>query len=86
MTDKTLRIEVRLGEPYWREIGRKSLEFELAPGASVANLLEAVERRYPELLRGDLPPTVFLDDELADPGTPLAKGARVSLLWAAAGG
>lgn len=81
-----MRVTLRLGEPYWREVGARRLEFDLAAGTTVADLLQAVEGRFPDLLRGDLPPTIFLNDDLAGPKTPLAEASTVMLVWSAAGG
>ena len=79
-------IHVRLGEPYWREAGEHRVDFDLGPQATVQQLLEAIEQRFPALLQADIPPTVFLGEAVVEASAPLADGAAVTLLWAVAGG
>jgi molybdopterin converting factor small subunit len=85
-----MNVTVQLSEPLWREVGAKELTLVIPAGSTVADLEEILSRRYPEvtdyLVGGDLPPTVFLGDELAADDTPLTEGARVTFVWAAAGG
>lgn len=80
-----MRITVRMGEPYRRKAGRE-VELELNGEATVADLLEAIEARFPGLLEGDVPPTVLLDERVVDPQEPLHHGAAPTLVWALSGG
>lgn len=81
-----MHLTVRLGEPYWRQAGLREADFDLSPGATVRDLLGAVEARFPSLLQGDVPPTVFIDDRVVENGEPLRDGAAATLVWAIAGG
>lgn len=83
-------VVVRLGEPLWRAVQSKEVPVELPQGATVRELLARVRERYPtldEVMRqSDLPPTVFLGDELAEMDTSIEEGARPTIVWAMAGG
>ena len=85
-----MRVIVRLGEPYWRQVDLREVELELPAGATVGLLLDELARAYPALRavleESDLPATVFLGDKMAGTETPLSEGARPTLLWALAGG
>jgi xanthine dehydrogenase iron-sulfur cluster and FAD-binding subunit A len=85
-----LKITVTLGEPFWRQIEAKEVTLELKAGATVADMIKALEKRFPALetflTQADLPPTVFLGDELANPETPLTEDAKPMLIWALSGG
>jgi molybdopterin converting factor small subunit len=83
-----MQVTIRLGEPFWRPLGRRELSLELGADARVADLLAALAALDPALA-GELraaPPQVFVGDGEADDATPLAPGARVHLLWPVAGG
>ena len=81
-----MRVSVRLGEPYFRQAGVRQFDLELAAGATVAELMAAIEARFPALLEADVPPTVFIGDDVAPPDAPLADGSAATLVWAIAGG
>jgi molybdopterin converting factor small subunit len=83
-----MQITLRLGEPFWRTVGRRNLEWTLAPSATLADLLDELCRAFPGLAQElqDAPPHLFVGEEEADPAAPLADGSHVSLLWAVAGG
>jgi hypothetical protein len=85
-----MHLTVRLGEPFWRLVQAKEVSVELPTGATVGDLLAGLARQYPELreaLEGDeLPPTVFLGEQIADSGAALRQDARPTLVWALAGG
>jgi pilus assembly protein TadC len=85
-----LKITVTLGEPFWRQIEAKEVILELESDATVADMIETLERRFPALAtfltQADLPPTVFLGDELATPDTPLTENSKPLLIWALSGG
>ena len=85
-----MRIYIHLGEPLWRTAGVKELSLELAAPATVSSALAALEARLPalwsDLEEGEIPPTVFLGEEIATPETPLTDGDRLLLVWALAGG
>jgi sulfur carrier protein ThiS len=85
-----MNVTVQLSEPYWRHVQRKQLSVELPEGATVADMLVALGENFPALAdplaQIDPPPTVFLEDELADPATSLSEGSRPVLVWALVGG
>jgi molybdopterin converting factor small subunit len=85
-----MKIDVKLGEPFWREIGQKEVAVELPNGASVQDLLDRLISRYPQLKdfldHSELPPTIFLNDEMVSMDTPLNDGDCPTLLWAISGG
>ena len=85
-----MRVTVRLGDPLWRQIGERELQVDLPDAASVGDLLGHLSAAYPALLPWlageEVPPTVFLDEAVADAATPLHEGARPILTWALAGG
>jgi molybdopterin converting factor small subunit len=85
-----MNVTVQLSEPLWREVGAREVALVIPSSSTVADLEEILSREYPEiadyLVGGELPPAVFLGDELAEGATPLTEGARVTFVWAAAGG
>jgi len=85
-----MKVTVLLGEPLWRQVGQRELEIDLAPSARVGDLVGHLAAAYPALgpwLDGaEVPPTIFLDEAVADALTPLHEGARPMLAWALAGG
>ena len=83
-----MRVTVRLAEPYWRPVGKRDLELDLAEGARVSDLLARLRQVYPALAAEmkHSPPHVFLGDTEADPASLLTEGGRVHLVWPVAGG
>ena len=85
-----MKVTVRLGEPLWRQVGRREVEMDVPASTRVCDLLGEVATAYPALrpwLDGsEVPPMVFLDEVVADPATLLREGARPMLTWALAGG
>jgi molybdopterin converting factor small subunit len=85
-----MNITVRLGEPLWRKVNTKEINLELPTGAVVADSLTSLGQQYPAidtfLNRAEVPPTIFLNNELAAANTPLVEGAQLMLIWAVAGG
>lgn len=87
-------VFVRLGEPFWRVVGERNLAVELPDGASVADLLAWLKRRYPALVgeMEEAPPQLMVDDDAvagddhARMAVPLVDGASIYLLWPIAGG
>ncbi len=83
-----MRVRVRLGEPFWRSVGKRELEFEMEAGRSVGELLSLLRRRYPELARemDESPPRIFVDSEEPGLGSILMDGCQVRFAWPIAGG
>lgn len=81
-----MHLTVRLGEPYRRQAGTREIEVDLPSGATVRDLLEAVEARFPALLEADSPPLVVVDDRMVEDAEPLHEGAAATLVWAISGG
>ncbi len=85
-----MNVTVRLGAPLWRRVNTKEITLELSTGATVAELLSVLNEQHPAIAdflnRSDVPPTLFLANELATPDTRLTDGAQLTLLWAIAGG
>jgi len=78
-----MQVTVRLGEPFWRQVNAREVTVELQSGATVGLLLEELARVYPDLKQAlqdeELPPIVFLGDEMAAPDSPLSDGARFNV-------
>jgi molybdopterin converting factor small subunit len=85
-----MKITLRLGEPFWRTLGRREVELVLDNGATVADALAALTAAHPaliaELRDGDAEPSLFLEDEVAPPDSRLTDGARLYLVWPVSGG
>jgi molybdopterin converting factor small subunit len=83
-----MKVNVRLGEPFWRVVGERNLVVALPEGGAVADLLALLEERYPGLAdeMAEAPPQVLVDDREAGTAVPLSDGASVYLLWPIAGG
>jgi hypothetical protein len=74
----------------WRQIGSRETEIDLPERARVADLVSRLSERFPALcpwLDGDeVPPAVFLGEQVAGPETVLHEGDRPLVAWALAGG
>lgn len=85
-----MKIEVKLGEPFWRQVGKKHVTVEIQSGATVQDLIAILGKLYPDLQdflkQAEVPPTIFLDDEIVDYDTTLSEGDCPTLIWAVSGG
>jgi len=85
-----MNVIVRLGEPFWRAIGARSVALPLSDDARVADALDALIDRYPilasDLRNSEAHPAMFLDDEEAHPESRLADGAMLHIVWPVSGG
>jgi hypothetical protein len=85
-----MRVVVHLGEPFWRRVGQREVELDLANGATVADAFVALAQAHPTLRTdlGDdeLQPATFMNDAEALPEAPLAPGARLYIVWPLSGG
>lgn len=81
-------IHIRLAEPFWKPVGKRDLELDLAEGARVSDLLARLREDYPALAveMDQSPPHVFFEDVEANPASFLTESARVHLVWPVAGG
>jgi sulfur carrier protein ThiS len=100
MSEEKMTIIVKLGEPFWRQVGQRTLPLELPLGASVQDALARLQAEYPELeagLRGEglgrltgLPVAMFVEDRMVRPEdaseVALEAGQRLYLLVPVAGG
>lgn len=84
----TIRIHVRLAEPFWRVVGERELEIRLPAGSTVDSLINQLIELYPDLDEEfrQAPPLVFIGDSEVDQETHLEEGANVHLVWPIAGG
>ncbi len=83
-----MRIHVRLAEPFWKHVGTRDLELDLADGSRVSDLLARLRNDYPALASemDQSPPHIFIDDVESDAASFLTEGGRVHLVWPVAGG
>lgn len=83
-----MQVSLRLAEPFWRAVGQRELELELAKGSRVSDLLGLLHSRYPALEQEfvEAPPIVFVGEQEADMETVLKPRVQVHLVWAVAGG
>jgi molybdopterin converting factor small subunit len=85
-----MKIDVKLGEPFWRQIGQKQISLELHTGALVQDLINELVVLYPALQdylsKEEVPPIVVLKDEIVEMDTSLHEGDRPTLMWAISGG
>jgi molybdopterin converting factor small subunit len=83
-----MKVNLRLGEPFWRAVGERNLAVELPDGATVGDLLALLAGRYPALAAEmeEAAPQVVVGDEVACTAVTLANDAAVYLLWPIAGG
>ncbi len=83
-----MKIHIRLAEPFWRAVGQRNLDIELADGAQLSTLLTTLQARYPSL-KGEFdeaPPIIFVNEAEADANTWLTDGSHVHFVWPIAGG
>ncbi len=85
-----MKIVVKLGEPLWREIGEKQVTLDLQLDATIEDLISELADQYPALQefldQAEIPPTVFLADELVNCETKLKERDSPTLIWAVSGG
>lgn len=85
-----MKIKLRLGEPFWRQIDTRQIILELPEAATVGEMIRALKEAYPALgsyLLGDeVPLTIIVADELVHLDTVLAEGAEAMIFMAIAGG
>jgi hypothetical protein len=85
-----MKIDVKLGEPFWRQIGRKRIILEIPTGASVRELINELVDRHPALQeflnQEEVPPTIFLNNEIVCMDTSQHEGDCPTLIWAVSGG
>lgn len=85
-----MKIDVRLGEPFWRQIGEKQVSLELQTGDSIRDMINELVAQFPVLQeylnQAEVPPTVFLNDEIVQMDTSLHEGDCPTLMWAISGG
>ena len=85
-----MKVFVRLGEPFWRAVGSKSVELALPDGADVTHALKVLAARYPDLEQDlwsdEIRPTILVKDDEALLDTRLEEGTHLTLLWPISGG
>lgn len=81
-----MRVSVRFFASHRERVGRDRLEFELAPGASVADLIGRVVEGYPELEPTLRVARFAVNREYAPPSTVLRDGDEVAFIPPVAGG
>ncbi len=83
-----MNIYVRLAEPFWRTVGQRNLEIELADGATVADLTAFLEESYPALRQEfvEAAPMIFMGEDEVEMDTRLVENGRLYFVWAIAGG
>ena len=83
-------VTVHLGEPFWRQVGRRAVALTLAEGATLADacaaLMQFQPALAPELENGEAKPVWFLNDEEGQPESLLADGATIHVVWPVSGG
>lgn len=72
---------VRLGDPIWRQAGKKEITVALALGATEADLVDVLVDLYPELSSfltdAELPLLAIREEELIKNDTVLADGDTI---------
>lgn len=83
-----MNVQVRLAEPFWRVVGQRSLQVELASDSDLSKLLDSLCKDYPTLSAdlGDSSALLFVNEEEAAKDAILKDGDRVHILWPIAGG
>ena len=83
-------VTVHLGEPFWRQVGRREVELTLADSATLADACAALMQLHPalapELGNGEAKPVWFLNDEEGQPENLLVDGATIHVVWPVSGG
>lgn len=80
-----MTIRVLLFASWSEALGSRVVEVDVAPGATAADVLAAVQSRAPggaSLAR----PAVAVNQRIADPATPVAEDDEVALIPPVAGG
>lgn len=85
-----MKITVRLGEPFWRTVGKRNVELTLDNGATVADAIASLKQIHPaladELSSGEGEAALFLEDVVAQPESQLRDGSKLYLVWPVSGG
>jgi len=81
-------IHIRLAEPFWRAVGKRDLNLNIAEGSRVSDLLVLLRRDYPALSAemDQSPPHIFIEDVEASHDSLLNEDARIHFVWPVAGG
>jgi molybdopterin synthase catalytic subunit len=81
-----MKVRVLLFATYREVAGKKELEVELPPGATLQDLLSQVGQTHPRLKPFEDSMLVAVNQEFVDPGTRLKAGDEVALLPPVSGG
>ncbi|HJW90950.1 MAG TPA: MoaD/ThiS family protein [Anaerolineales bacterium] len=83
-----MHIHLRLAEPFWRAVGQRDMELELAENAQVGDLLALLLLRHPALAKelAESPPIIFAGEDEINAQAPLKDGMHLHLVWPVAGG
>ncbi|MBM3924742.1 MAG: molybdopterin converting factor subunit 1 [SAR202 cluster bacterium] len=81
-----LSINVRFFALYRERAGGPTHTFRLPPGSTVADLVSAVRRRFPELAPPGVDIVVAVNQEFADKEEVLKQGDEVALIPPVSGG
>lgn len=81
-----MRLRLRFFAAPREVVGAGSLDFEVPPGATVAELRRAVLARWPGLAKWDEHLLVSVNQDFASPGQALAEGDEVAFFPPVSGG
>ena len=81
-----MEIEVRFFALYRERAGCSQCSLELSAGASVADLVDEVRRRYPGLAPAEVNIVVAVNTDYAEPDTVLNERDEVCLIPPVSGG
>lgn len=85
-----VHVTVQLGDPLWRQAGKKEITVALALDATEADLVDALVDLYPGLSSfltdAELPLLAIREEELIKKDTALADGDTIMFVLAIAGG
>ncbi len=83
-----MNVRVRLAEPFWRAVGRRNLQVEMASKSSLKELLVLLCKQYPGISTeiAESATLLFVNEEEVNKDTVLIEGDEVHILWPIAGG
>ena len=81
-----MELSVRFFALYRERAGCSVIGVSVEPGATVADLLTTVREQFPRLAPPDVQIVVAVNEEYAEPDTPLSAGDEICLIPPVSGG
>ena len=85
-TETSLKVQISFFALYRERAGRSRMPLELAPGATVSDMVAEIRRVFPDLAPPTVNIVVAVNAEYAEPDTVLRDGDDIALIPPVSGG